>query len=513
MDLYILCIYLVLIICWIIVEYKLYKLNYETFIVNESNFIKKTNKYNLVYKNNDYTIWEPESIEDYFPTCQYISKNSKQPKCSAILIKSNSNYKDRAVDYKLISSTEDGMGIWEPVPNKGYVSLGHVFNKNKPSKHKFRCININNTEPSFLNKKAIQKDFELENGNSGYSIWYVGKDHNFIGASLNNDKIPNNKIFKLRENKCLVNKTLLLKNTSSYEKIWSSYNTQTQKLINIWKPIPVSDYKNLGYIALSNDINPNGKLLTLTAHKDFVKEPNRYEEESVASFESKKDTISFWKPVPPKGYCCLSHAISMSKEEPINTEIYCIPIEYTKDIQNYNKLVWNSIPNTKKKISIYVDTNNFLIANNDYSESTELQYQINHKFIDMEKDILDNSKTVLFDYNLNNNNTDLYTSDERDNLIISTLSERLDINKHRLKNLKFLNNRRKIEIIILPRPSGSDQLTVHEIIRNLEQMISLKGIKVKNNNENYILTLNNIEVPYKNDKISIDNNLFIQKIN
>ena len=88
----------------------------------------------------------------------YIVSLSNLLNVLAILIKSNSNYKDRAVDYKLISSTEDGMGIWEPVPNKGYVSLGHVFNKNKPSKHKFRCININNTEPSFLNKKAIQKD-------------------------------------------------------------------------------------------------------------------------------------------------------------------------------------------------------------------------------------------------------------------------------------------------------------------------------------------------------------------
>ena len=59
-------------------------------------YIKKNNKYTLVYKNKKFSVWEVEPIDNYFPIGQKITLNSKPPLDDDILVNSNMiNYRPK----------------------------------------------------------------------------------------------------------------------------------------------------------------------------------------------------------------------------------------------------------------------------------------------------------------------------------------------------------------------------------------------------------------------------------
>ena len=109
-----------------------------------------------MYKHNNYTIWEAEPIDDYFPIGQQITKTNTPPKKSSLLVKSNKNL-HRPKGYIIVGSTEDSTPIWKPISKKGYTSMGHIFSKKKPSIHKYRCVKKTLCDETSINRKIYLK--------------------------------------------------------------------------------------------------------------------------------------------------------------------------------------------------------------------------------------------------------------------------------------------------------------------------------------------------------------------
>lgn len=74
--------------------------------------IKKTNKYKLVLESEEFSVWEPENIDDYFSIGQLITLDNNPPDKEAILVKS----KKTVDDYELITQYKS-FGIWKPILN------------------------------------------------------------------------------------------------------------------------------------------------------------------------------------------------------------------------------------------------------------------------------------------------------------------------------------------------------------------------------------------------------------
>ena len=114
------------------INFQLQNFRYEGF-ENPKNKLKleirKTNIYNKVFSNDKYTIWEPESIDDYLPVGHILTKKDKKPKDFAILVNKHQTIKpDR---YNIVSISNDNYGIWQPISNdNNYVSLGQYIQKN-----------------------------------------------------------------------------------------------------------------------------------------------------------------------------------------------------------------------------------------------------------------------------------------------------------------------------------------------------------------------------------------------
>ena len=72
-----LIVFVVIFVCYIYLEYYVINnINFkEGFEVNgDKLLIKKTLKYNNIYSTPNYTVWEPEPIDDYFPLSQSVTK-------------------------------------------------------------------------------------------------------------------------------------------------------------------------------------------------------------------------------------------------------------------------------------------------------------------------------------------------------------------------------------------------------------------------------------------------------
>lgn len=484
------------------------KLNKEnTDIINSKYLLfKKTLAYKLITKNDKYSIWEPEFIDDYFPVGHYVSLDSNPPRNPAILVKSLvKNSSDRPKNYEIVASSQDNHTIWKPVSKNGYVSLGHVFNSGFPSKHKLRCVPKKFTEESSINQKIVDQQMnDEETNNKGYNLWNIHNNHCFLASSLNNYEVPSDKVYQIKENSLEVDKPMIIKHTKSYRKIWSYFNNVSKKHIVIWCPEAPDNFRTVGYIALPKNINPNENLETVVVHQDFCKPVLDYGDKSILNFKDNDTTLSFWKPIPPKGYVALSHVIIKGKIEPdANDLIYCVPLEYTKQVPGSTKDVWNTIPINNNKLSIWTNQDNFFYANNDYAKHDNLELTFNYKFIEDEHDIMDLTRDILADYKLNTNNTEVYNSDTKEALFISTISNRVGFNSRRIKNVSFTDEN-KINLSIISRPAGSNELTVYEAVNQLKDMVSKGGLKINNsNNDNHIATINSLDVYEKNDKTEI----------
>ena len=517
-----LLVFMIIILCLIYLEYKYCRYS-ESFTGDENEvilkiMIKKTLNYKKIYSNDVFTVWEPEPIDDYFPINQAITKNNMSPTTPAILVKSDKNMNDRPEDYTIVASTEDSMPIWEPISKNNYVCGGHIFSKNKPSKHRFRCINKYLSVLTNIQNNIVYKDLKKGN-NKGYTIWNIRDTNNFIASSLNNSSIPTNMVYVLNKSFFSVEREIKIKKTRLFDKIWSYYNIKNKTNVSIWRPRELGDYYPVGYITIPTNINPNNNLESILVHKDFVKSPIDYGENSIASFkmknvedEKKKNNIvSFWRPICPTGYTCLSDiAVDKNEEPESDTLIYCIPIEYTKNTNNI-KEIWNSVPNLNNKLSIWNNNSNFLIVNNDYSKPLTNIYELNYDFVKNQEDLLDLTRSVILKYEKNKKNTEMYNDEKKHELVRSELSKRLGINKSRLKNIKFNDENKTINISIISRPAESDELSTYDIKTQLTQLIKNNGLRINNSkNDNYIFTITDIDTIEPTDKkhIALDNRNF-----
>ena len=525
-----LIVFVVIFVCYIYLEYYVINnINFkEGFEVNgDKLLIKKTLKYNNIYSTPNYTVWEPEPIDDYFPLSQSVTKYSSPPKNPAILVKSDSALNDRPESYTVVATTEDSIPVWEVKPKKGYIALGNVISKQKPSKHKFRCIDKRFTKISSIENNICLKKMEL-NGNNGYTIWNVRDTDNFVCSSLNNSNIPSHEVYDINKSYLNVEKSLKIKKTKTFDKVWNYFNIKSKKHISIWRPRELGDYYPVGYIAIASNINPNENMETVLVHKDFVKSPIDYGDNSISTFKLKKtdtknDTktkyneVSFWRPIPPVGYTCLSDIVVPGSEEPdTNNLIYCIPLEYTNTIQNNIKEVWNTIPNLNNKLSVFTDNNSYLWVNNDYSKPNINQKDLNYDLIENDIDLLDLSRKIVFKYELNKNNTEIYDEEKRQELILKSLSNRLGVHTNRFKNIIFSKKDSTLSLSVVSRPAGSDELSTYEIKKSLTDMIKNKSLRINNSkNDSYIMILTDIHTiePTNEKIIALDNRSFSDMLN
>ena len=500
---------------FIYLEIKIQKTNMENFETNrnENNIlIKKTNKYNKIYSHKNYTIWEAEPIDDYFPIGQQITKNKSPPEKSSLLVKSNKDLQDRPKGYMLIGSTEDSVPIWKPISNNGYASMGHIFSKKKPSIHKYRCVKKNLCDETNINRKVYLKSL-VNKENHGYTIWDIRDSDRFVCMSLNNGTIPDDDVYKINSQNFMVEQKISIKKTKLYEKIWSYKNPKNKQDVTIWKPQPLGDFVPIGYIALASTINPNKKMESILVNKDHVKPPLEYGDKSILNLSVKTSKnlkkYSFWRPVPPKGYVCLSDIIVNNFDEPkTNDLVYCIPQEYMVD-EGMLKEIWNSIPQIKNKISVFVDNNNFFRVNNDYSTPSIPSQDLNYNFVDIETDKKDLERKATLTYETNENLTEILDSEKKITLFLDSLSNRLGVHKKRFKDITFEQD--KINLKITAKPHGSGELTSYEIKKNLSDIVNNGGLKINNSKKDgFIFTITKLEIfePVDNKIIKLDNRNF-----
>ena len=496
----------------------------EDFISNNKILFKKTMTYDLIYYNNikNFSIWTPRIIDDYYPLGHIIKKDKTPPNLLSILIKSqNIEYpKDRPQSYEpitiLLENNKNKGAIWRPIVYKNYISLGHIYHSpitlgKIPSVHKhIRCINKQYLTPTSLNS-IVTKDSK----SPGYEIWNIHNSNLFIGNEKISNNEPKEKVFIINKKYLHLPYKIKTKDTVSYKLIYTKYNKSTNKYLSIWRPLSIDNYVSLGDIALDKDpkkYNPNNKLKTMLVHKSMVKTPEGFGVNYKGYIKTnKKIDVTFWKPDPPIGYGCIGYVANMGEFEPRqNNIIYCIPLEYFKNSKK--KELWNSnhIPNNR--ISFWSDSNNFFIVNNNYSYHKELDLELDEDFIDYEKDILDKKTIISLTYKLNLNNTELYNSDARDKLYRNTLINRLGIKSSRIGYMKFYGSRVSIELI--PRPAGSEELTIADSIKNIKSLIN-SNLQINNSkNDGYISTINNILIDSESDHetTKIDNSKFTKQV-
>ena len=498
--------------------------------LDDTVYIKKTMSYNKVWynKNKNYTIWEPEPISDYYPLGHLITKGENPPKKSALLIKSNTNNKsDRPIRYDLVSyiilsankNNIKKIGIWKPIPYKGYTCVGHVFQigHQPPSVHLVRCVPSKITKLSAVDNIIVEEQPLISNL-KGYNLWSIYDSNYFVGNDINNFKEPKERVYKIRSKFLNVEHKLPIKKTKSYQFIWKGYNHETKQNISIWRPNNFENYVSLGDIVY-NSQNPNGILETILVDRSYVKPPENFGIRYVASFsKNNKIEVTFWKPKPPKGYGYLGYIATTTTQEPKDNQLmYCVPLEYLKLSESYNqrRLAWSTVQLSSQKMSIWRDNNSYFFVNKGYSKPSDIEFTLEDNFLEIEKDMLDIPKTVKLNYKLNSINGEIYDNDKRDLLYLNGLSNRLGIHKNRLGNLQFEEGK-ILKLDILSRPTGSQEHNVMSIINNMETQINNDTLKINNsNNDGHISKIKSMEILGTDDHVNtipIDNSKFITHI-
>lgn len=459
--------------------------------------IKKNNNYSLIYKNkkNNLYVWEVQPIDNYFPIGQKITNSKYPPIDDDILININ-KINIRPKDFKLISITDDGYGIWRPICHENYISLSDIFSKHKPSKNRIKLIN----KKYLKNSKISNINLTYKSDRTkGFNLWNIHDNSYFICTDLNNVKSnKNSKIYSINEKKIDIEKKLLIKKTNNYKKLFSNDK------ISIWRPIPSKNYHILGDIILPPTINPQN-IKVPTVYKKFTKPIIDYHDTPIVNINYKNKTISLWKPRCPNGYGVLGCIFSLNNNEPLSNEIHSIPLEYLKTNKNL-KIMYNPIININNKYSIW-SNNNFCIAHNDYTKPKMIKY-LNYEYCNFEKDILDTKKEIHLLYSSGN---DLALTENIINFIRNQLSQRCGVPEYRFNNFSLIDN--KIILEIDSKPKNSDEHSIDDIIDTLQYLISKNNLKL-NNDEVQIKIVELVTNYSENkDKININNDIFIDKLN
>jgi len=458
--------------------------------------IKKTMKFRKVYSCKSYTIWIPVHIDNYFPVYQICCKGNTKPDKEAILVQEDPKGKDLPKDYEFVGVTKDNVSIWKPLPKKGFVSIGHVFSKKKPSKFAIRCVREKYTITDKL-KNVIVTENSIDK--QKYSLWSGFNSASFLCSDLNGNSVPSDDLYYIKDSVLNVEESLEMKLTTNYERL---FEKQTDKKhLSIWKPIPPKRYRCIGLIAVANGVDPNGVLQTPVVHKKHCRKPIDYGEKYFGKLLDGKDKIyTFWKPTPPSGYGCLSNIIVKDVNEPEETElIYCVSLDYLKSSPYSRNMIWNNLPDTHNLVSVWTNNNDFFHASTDLNNPKFIDFSLDMNFITVDRDVMDLSKDIIAYYKLNPNNTDIYDEVERENLIKNTLSSRFDISDKRLENVTVDETKKEIHIRVVNREHNSGQITVNDFINSVSTTLDKDPIKIYNKNKNnFISKLTGIQVIYSN---------------
>lgn len=511
---------IIIVISVVIIFYQIKYNSKEHFKSGDLNklLIKKTQNFKKIFNNNNYSIWEPLPINDYYPLGHYISFNKKQPNKMAILVKNKlgSNKKDKPFRYEINTITNKDYAIWNIIPNKEYISLGVVYSESYPSKYLFRCIPKHFCIKSFVNNKLIEN--KVKKNDRGYELWQIDSSNLFICNNLNNTNNINNlkNVYKLNQNYLDIERKLYVKNTNKYKKLVNYYDSKLNKLFYIWRPIPSKNFCSLGDIILNYKDNPNDVLSTITAHNSLCKIPLNYGNKSILKIETnnKKYNINFWRPVPHNNYYFFGDIVVMGEEEPdADNLIYSISIDYLSYV-NYDthNIVYNNIDN-KNPLSIWSDEHNFFMATNGYKNVDKNNILLNKNFIYSDYDMMDLSRKIIFKFKTNKKHINKIDENILVDIIKKNLSSKLDINITRLHNLRLDLDKKEILLHIKSRNVNTDEISIDDLIKKIRNTIMNEDIKIYDTKKQYYyISIDEIYSHKNNKEIIIDNSLFNEKI-
>ena len=453
--------------------------------------IKKTKNYNVVYKTDKFWVWEPENIEDYIGTNQCITIPNSEPQILSILVKSEPHGMDRPKSFELINILDDDMKIWRIIPNSGYIGMGHIISKDTPKIHQYRCIKSEYVLPDKL--KNIE--YKIED----YNIWsgYVSTSWLCVPNSTKN---INDKLYKYKHDSFKLGRELKVKNITVFTKI-AEFND-----IAFWENDIVNDYCSIGQIAYPIDKDPNEDgVIVPIIHIDFCKPINNYGEK-ILSFIYEENAYTIWRPTCYKGCGILSDIVVIGTEEPNkDSNIFSVKLDSFKNINYMRTMDWNSINSSLNTMySIWCNTNKFFHITEGLDKPFDYDIIIDSNYIENDYDIMDKLRDITLTFNPEKM-YNKYDMNQIINLIINTLSNRLDIRKSRLKDIMIKDN--TINLKIQPKLKNISENNTKEICENIKTLIGSVPIKIYTNNRlDYILEINKMEEHYVQDNIiQLDN--------
>ena len=456
---------------------------------NHKTIIKKTQKKKCVWKHpkGDYSIWEAEPLEGYFPVSQIFQKGISEPKQALTIVKSNThNEKDKPVSYIPILELTSNHALWLPRCNEGYSALGHIVSDKEPSIHQYRCVPTKNTQSTKLEEIMVKhKDFQL---------WKLKNSPYFAGLNLynlpDNEQLPKLHLRALLSERCVVETSLRHTMTTEYTEISTHYNPYTEQTMSIWRPVIPKEqpYISLGDIVRNHEENPNGKLETILVHKEDIKSPIHYGSYPVITLEDKetKDTISFWKPVPPDGYVSLGYVVKKGKEEPQSTSLIgCVPLEMTNTIKQCNpyiKQIWNNQPKTNNDlIGIWINEYNlFHIKKGKNSLDCNALMPVsilNNKLFYRKEDNRDKDIFIKVKFQISKDNKVDFNEQRKIEAIRNTLSSMSTTEPFRFE---FVNNENNILTFrILKRKEKSRTKKAAEVLIHIKKHMETQQLDLK----------------------------------
>lgn len=172
---------------------------YAIITINPNKILKKINT--GLSKQND-SLWKFDSkhIINIFKTINvnpsnfaplghlWFNSHKLPSKASFILLNNNSKYTKYPVGYKKLLKYGSGY-IWKPIPPKGYVSLGLIYSKNKPSTKLVKTVknnlvyNHNNKSTNVSQNTSMNKYNYL--GNVLHKKYCINTNINNNGVSSN----------------------------------------------------------------------------------------------------------------------------------------------------------------------------------------------------------------------------------------------------------------------------------------------------------------------------------------
>jgi len=503
-------VFIILVILLLLVFFYTNSGRLESFTANRKSLsIKKTLSYTLIYKcpSGKYSVWEPELIDNYYPLGQVVTLDNNKPNYPSLLVKSHPKGLDKPVKFIVVAKTSDNVGIYRMKCNDNYIAPGHIYSKEIPSVHNFRCLSKYYYQKSSFQSKKVNTD--------KYSIWSIEGSDYFYTTYKENSKLPTDVPVKLNE--VPVESKLDMKYTGKYKKIWSNVNKRMSKSITIWRPIPDKNYVSLGDIALPSDTNPNGNILSETIHQSQVKFPVNYGKHYHSRFdywkEKKRITVTFWKPKAPPGYVSLGYIANTELSEPSeNSIVGCVDLIYTRSEETSSSYhnIWNNLPNDDNKIDIYTDNSNRFIVSKKRKLPRNNNIVLDSESLKKYKDLSDTPRTIDITYTRNDNNKTNYTEHTKTKLVKKAFKDKFNLNDGRVKDVSYDPFNKTVKMKIDSRDHKTNAVKVGSFLHKLNSSLTEEPLKVyTEDNSDYIITLIYMK-PEKldNDKLNLDNSVF-----